>query len=217
MSRKDRCKRVSHPRETEIKLQLPSANTARLRSVPLLRRGSGSKRSEQLVSVYFDTKGLKLKRSGLTLRVRHAGDRYFQTIKSDDGGLFDRGEWEAELRDGRPDLKQAAAALKPLGLKKLSRQLRPVFETRVQRTTYPLTRKDCDIELAIDRGEIDAEGHEMPPRGPYYRDFRGAPGGGPRGGPGADRYSGAQGDESGSDGGVEVRMKLSAVSGQPSA
>jgi triphosphatase len=156
MSRKDRCKRVSHPRETEIKLQLPSANTARLRSVPLLRRGSGSKRSEQLVSVYFDTKGLKLKRSGLTLRVRHAGDRYFQTIKSDDGGLFDRGEWEAELRDGRPDLKQAAAALKPLGLKKLSRQLRPVFETRVQRTTYPLTRKDCDIELAIDRGEIDA-------------------------------------------------------------
>jgi triphosphatase len=155
---------VPHPgeTETEIKLQLPSANTARLRDVPLLRRVSGSKRSEQLVSVYFDTKHLKLKRSGLTLRVRHVDGRYIQTIKSETGGLFERGEWEAEVADGRPDLKQASTALKPFGLKKLQRQLRPVFETRVQRITYPLTRKDSDIALAIDRGEIDAGDRTAP-------------------------------------------------------
>ena len=156
---------MSHPRETEteIKLQLPSANSARLRAVPLLRRVSRSKHSEQLVSVYFDTKRLKLKRSGLTLRVRHADGRYIQTVKSENGSLFERGEWEAEIADGRPDLKQAGtSALKPLGLKKLRRQLRPVFETRVQRTTYPLTRKDCDIALAIDRGEIDAGNGTVP-------------------------------------------------------
>jgi triphosphatase len=148
---------VSRPRETEteIKLQLPSANSARLRGVPLLRRASNLKH-EQLVSVYFDTKHLKLKRSGLTLRIRHADGRYIQTVKSENGGLFERGEWEAEVADGRPDLKKAAATLKPLGLKKLERQLRPVFEARVERTTYPLTRKDVDIALAIDRGEIDA-------------------------------------------------------------
>jgi triphosphatase len=155
---------VSHPRETEteIKLQLPSANSARLRGVPMLRRVSRSKQSEQLVSVYFDTKRLKLRRSGLTLRVRHADGRYIQTVKSENGGLLERGEWEAEVANGRPDLKKAAAALKPLGLKKLQRQLRPVFETRVQRTTYPLSRKDSDIELAIDRGEIDAGDNTLP-------------------------------------------------------
>src|SRR5271163_768160 len=56
---------------------------------------------------------------------------------------------------------------------------------------------DPERRARFDRGEIDAEGHEVPPRGPFYRDFRGGPGGGPRGGPGggpgADRYSGAQG------------------------
>ncbi len=37
-----------------------------------------------------------------------------------------------------------------------------MFETRVQRTTYPLTRKDCDIALTIDRGEIDAGDSTLP-------------------------------------------------------
>ena len=49
-----------------------------------------------------------------------------------------------------------------MGLKKLRKQLRPVFETRVQRTIYPLRRKGCDIALTIDRGEIDA-GNGTPP------------------------------------------------------
>jgi triphosphatase len=156
-------KSVSSPKETEIKLQLPSANPARLRKVSLLRRASRSKRSEQQVSVYFDTKRLKLKQNGLTLRVRQIGERYIQTIKSDRGNPFDRGEWETEIGGGRPDLKHAdTSALEPLGLKKLRKQLRPVFETRVQRTTYPLRRQDCDIALTIDRGEIDAGNSTLP-------------------------------------------------------
>ena len=73
---------MSSPKEIEIKLQLPSANFAQLRRVPLLRKASTSKRSEDQVSVYFDTKRLKLKGSGLTLRVRRTGSRYIQTIKS---------------------------------------------------------------------------------------------------------------------------------------
>jgi len=45
----------------------------------------------------------------------------------------------------------------------------------------------------FDRGEIDAEGHEVPPRGPFYRDFQAGARGGHGGG-----YSGAsQGDASG--------------------
>jgi inorganic triphosphatase YgiF len=132
--------------------------------MPLLRNASSSKRSEDQVSVYFDTKRLKLRDSGLTLRVRRTGNRYIQTIKSEDGGLpFERGEWEAAVDGSRPDLKGAdISALQSLGIKKLGKRLRPVFETRVQRTSYPLTRKDCDIALTIDRGEIDAGSSRLP-------------------------------------------------------
>jgi DnaJ-class molecular chaperone len=36
---------------------------------------------------------------------------------------------------------------------------------------------DPERRARFDRGELDAEGHEVPPRGPYYRDFHGGPGG----------------------------------------
>ena len=127
----------------------------------MLRGLDGAKQSERQVSVYFDTKRLKLKRHGLTLRVRRVGERYIQTVKSEDASLFDRGEWEAEIRDGRPDLERAAgSALERLGIKKLRKKLRPLFETRVQRTTYPLARSD--IALTIDRGQIGAGKKSMP-------------------------------------------------------
>jgi DnaJ-class molecular chaperone len=52
---------------------------------------------------------------------------------------------------------------------------------------------DSERRARFDRGEIDAEGHEVPPRGSFYRDFRGAPGG--------DRYSGERYAAGGSGGG----------------
>jgi DnaJ-class molecular chaperone len=53
---------------------------------------------------------------------------------------------------------------------------------------------DPERRARFDRGEIDAEGHEVPPRGPFYRDFHG----GARGDPGRERYSGrGQGDTAG--------------------
>jgi triphosphatase len=154
---------VSSPKEIEVKLQLPSASVARLGRVPLLRRIDSSKRKEEQVSVYFDTERLKLKHNGLTLRVRQVDGRYIQTIKSSNGSLFERGEWEIEVPDNRPDLKRAdASALRSLGIKKLRKQLRPVFETRVQRTTYPVTHTDCDIAVTIDQGEIGAGDSRLP-------------------------------------------------------
>jgi DnaJ-class molecular chaperone len=49
---------------------------------------------------------------------------------------------------------------------------------------------DPEKRARFDRGEIDAEGHEVPPRGGFYRDFHGGPGG--------ERYSsGPQGDSAG--------------------
>src|SRR5580704_8785250 len=49
---------------------------------------------------------------------------------------------------------------------------------------------DPEQRARFDRGEIDAEGHEVPPPGAFYRDFRGGPGG--------ERYAtGSQGDSAG--------------------
>jgi DnaJ-class molecular chaperone len=44
---------------------------------------------------------------------------------------------------------------------------------------------DPEKRTRFDSGEIDAEGHEIPPRGPYYRDFQQGAGGG------GERYAGA--------------------------
>jgi DnaJ-class molecular chaperone len=52
---------------------------------------------------------------------------------------------------------------------------------------------DPERRARFDRGEIDAEGHEVPPRGGFYRDFHGGPGGGPGGGFGGGRYPGGHG------------------------
>ncbi|HVX76841.1 MAG TPA: CHAD domain-containing protein [Bradyrhizobium sp.] len=154
---------VSSAKEVEVKLQLPSASPSRLRQVPLLRDADGPAQKQKQVSVYFDTESLKLRKHGLTLRVRHVGNRYVQTIKSDNGGLFERGEWETEVESEQPDLTRGdTSALDGLDIKKLGKQLRPVFETRVERTTYPFARKDYEIELTIDRGEIDAGDHSLP-------------------------------------------------------
>ena len=141
---------MSSAKEVEIKLQLPSASLARLRQVPLLRDANGAMQKQNQLSVYFDTDKLKLRKHGLTLRVRHVGDRYVQTIKSDNGSLFERGEWETEIESDQPDLTRGdTSALDTLGIKKLRKQLRPVFETRVERTTYPFASKDYEIELTI--------------------------------------------------------------------
>jgi DnaJ-class molecular chaperone len=48
---------------------------------------------------------------------------------------------------------------------------------------------DPEKRARFDRGEIDAEGHEVPPTGPFYRDFRSGPGG--------FRYSTGQGETAG--------------------
>jgi triphosphatase len=40
--------------------------------------------------------------------------------------------------------------------KKIRRRLKPMFETRIRRTTYPFVNKERAVELTIDRGKIDS-------------------------------------------------------------
>jgi triphosphatase len=144
-------------KEVEVKLDLAPGSLRALKKVPLLRALKARPRQAAEVSVYFDTNNHKLRKNGLMLRVRRIGSRYVQTIKAS-GHLapFERDEWEAEIGGEEPDLSLAeGTALEPLMTKKLRRRLKPLFETRVRRTVYPIIGDNHAIALTVDRGTID--------------------------------------------------------------
>jgi inorganic triphosphatase YgiF len=151
-------------KEVEIKLELSPAALAQCRKLPLLRAAKSSAKQATQVSVYFDTDGQKLRRHGVLLRVRHVGGRYVQTVKATgNSGIFARDEWESEIADGTPDLRLASGtALDPLIGGKLRQRLKPMFETRVRRTVYPLKLNGSAILVALDHGTIKAGDTSVP-------------------------------------------------------
>jgi triphosphatase len=150
------------PVETEIKFDLPPTEAARLNRLAPLRDAKAAKPATQ-VSIYFDTDKLALRKKGMMFRVRRDGQRYVQTIKAPGDGLLDRTELETELKDDKPNFGAVRhTELEPLLKKRLRRKLRPVFETRVRRTTYPLKVRKSQVEVTLDRGEIDTGNGSRP-------------------------------------------------------
>jgi triphosphatase len=141
-------------KEIELKFRVLPGELRKLKAARTLR-GKSSK-EEDLVSVYFDTPKHKLARNDVTLRVRRHGDKFLQTIKSGGSdGSFRRGEWEHEIKGAVPNLREAhGTPLAPLLTKKLKRRLKPVFETRIHRTSIPVRKNRSQIEVALDRGQI---------------------------------------------------------------
>ena len=149
-------------KEIELKFQMTPRDLRKLRAARVLRRKPLTE--ENLVSVYFDTPKHKLATNDVTLRVRHNGAKFLQTIKS--GGLagsFRRGEWEHETKGDVPNLRKARdTALAPLLTKKLKRRLEPVFETHIHRTSVPVRKNGTLIEVALDEGQVRAGRRSAP-------------------------------------------------------
>jgi triphosphatase len=155
------------PTEIELTLRLQPADVARLIEAPELQAlRAGPARERQLVSTYFDTADLALKRARVVIRVRRIGRRFVQTVKtapSDTDAAITRGEWERQLKGALPDLSGLAdepglaAAFGDAGM-----ALQPVFTTDFKRMTIPLRVGNSDVELAIDRGEIRVGGANEP-------------------------------------------------------
>src|SRR5258708_23969141 len=147
------------PREIELKLEVPVEGLRKLERSRLLR-GNLPREGAELVSVYFDTQRLKLRKKGVSLRVRHIGGQHLQAIKRNEpgnGAALSRNEWETEIDGKNLDFEAArGTALEPLLTGKVRRALKPIFETRVRRTVYPVRYDDSDIELSIDEGRIEA-------------------------------------------------------------
>jgi triphosphatase len=155
-----KCDPMTAPREIELKLEVPVEGLRKLERSQLLRGNHLPRKGAELVSVYFDTRKLKLRKKGVSLRVRHMGGRLLQTIKRNEpgnGATLSRNEWETEIHGENLDLDAArGTALEPLLTEKVCRALKPIFETRVRRTVYPISYDDSDIELSIDEGRIEA-------------------------------------------------------------
>jgi inorganic triphosphatase YgiF len=147
------------PKEIELKLRVDPADAAALRNHPSFASALGNPVREALVSIYFDSDDMFMRDHGLTLRVRHSGSRRIQTIKAANpaSGIFERSEWEKTIDDDRPELTDLAdSGLGPLLIDEVRNGLKPVFETRVERTTYRVNGGDTEVAVSFDDGKIVA-------------------------------------------------------------
>lgn len=165
------------PEEVELKLLISPQDVDQVYQHPLLARyASGQPRTQQITSTYYDTPDFQIRRHGASLRLRHLDNNCVQTLKADgvvDAGLHRRAEWEAPVPGEAIDLPALRGMVgkhtqwsKMLRLPALDQQLRPLFETRVRRTTWQLRLPDGDeIEVALDQGAIERQPPGRPPAG----------------------------------------------------
>ena len=155
--------------ETELKLELRPEDAVRLgrvKSLPQARLGLA--KAQQIVTVYFDTQDLALRQAGLSLRMRHAGAKRVQTVKSQplsDMPGAPRAEDEVPVNGVGPDLKRIAnPVLRERVLSATAAAaLAPLFETVVLRTTRHIRTKLGDVvEFVVDLGEVRAAAADWP-------------------------------------------------------
>jgi triphosphatase len=145
--------------EIELKLELDPDNLPLIRQEPLFAHADSH--SVDQVTLYYDTPDTKLKKHGFTLRVRSAGDRFVQTVKSitDSVGLVAREEIECEVRSLKPNL--AVLSGHPVGTLLAhaeSRKLKPLIRYDVNRTSCRTERRGGSMRIDLDHGSVTAGG-----------------------------------------------------------
>lgn len=116
-----------------------------------------------LVSIYYDTGRMALRRAGILLRLRRHGSSWQQTVKrqyESDGGLTLRPEWQAPYLNHFDFSHVDDAGLRDwLQRDKLAGRLTAVFETNFRRTVWQLDPDpDTRILVKLDRGWIASSG-----------------------------------------------------------
>ena len=142
--------------EIELKLEVGSASAQALSALAIWQ---GHTR-QSLSATYFDTPGLALNRSGLSLRLRQ-GIQTLKALNTQGMGLFDRGEWEGPAPDGALDLDAfKGTPLDALDLK--PSDLLPIIQIDVDRSAIMIDWQDSRIELSLDQGTVWADSHQAP-------------------------------------------------------
>ncbi|MEW5967461.1 MAG: CYTH domain-containing protein, partial [Pseudomonadota bacterium] len=153
-----------HPQEIEIKLALPPGGVDAFLRRMARRRSSPT--VQTLVTRYFDTPDFALSAAGVALRVRRAGRRWLQTLKTEGeraGGLSRRIEYEMPVRGGTLDWMRFPPEALAHVPDSVRGQVVPVFETRFRRTAWQVKgRGGAQIEVALDVGEVVAGARTQP-------------------------------------------------------
>lgn len=157
--------------EFELRLALPPGLEAALRRA--FRLPAVPARRQRLRAIYFDTPGRDLARAGLGLRLRREGGRWVQTVKDGAPHALARGEHNVALAGlaatpvPRPDPARHAGTGVGEALQACLAQVQAVqgedaarlvegFRTDVWRERHGLRRRGGQVELALDRGRLEA-------------------------------------------------------------
>jgi len=160
--------------EIELKLHLPDMVAGKKVSFTPAKIAAAfglapdlPKRSQHLVSTYFDTEDEWLREHGMALRIRQIGRQRIQTLKGPAGevaGAQSYLEVETPIASDRPEIGLIADPMlqEQLVAAQIGTRLQPAFTTDFRRVTWLIDFDDSKIELAFDRGSIVAGGGEMP-------------------------------------------------------
>jgi phosphohistidine phosphatase len=149
--------------EIELKLRCEKSD------LPALRRaldalGGEKARAITLANTYYDTPDLALHDKRIALRLRRAGRRMWQTVKTagvSEAGLSRRNEWEAPFA-GQFDFSAVEDSALRAFLDAQASSLQALFTTNFKRTAWRIEFAGATIEVAVDVGSIEVGAYHEP-------------------------------------------------------
>jgi triphosphatase len=157
--------------EIELKFGVPEQAVGAIERA--LRRHGG--RAHAIESRYWDSADRRLAEAGVSLRLRKSAGRWEQTVKAAGPSPAERveetvprpGRWGTEspapdlrLHAGTPAESLVAAAARREGV--APSPLAPVFRSVVKRLALEIDVRGARVEIAFDRGAIDAGDRSLP-------------------------------------------------------
>lgn len=150
--------------ETELNLSLTPGVASRLARHRLLTDAKPLR--ERVVKTYYDTPDQRLRRERVVVGYRKQGRHWLSSVKrvsSAEGLSTGRRHWVTNGSLGDLDFSHVDDGSLREWLESLREELRPAFTTSFTRSAWVLEPRDgVRIELALDRGWIEAEGRRQP-------------------------------------------------------
>lgn len=114
-----------------------------------------------LTNIYYETADNQLRRWDMGLRIRGVGEKYEMTLKTagqTTGGLHQRPEYNVDIARPELDIARLPADVWPEGCDTaaLQQRLAPLFTSHFSRERWLVTYGESEVEVALDRGEVEA-------------------------------------------------------------